>query len=718
MTTNRRARLRVAFDLIEYPPRDSNSTMTATETDNAASSTDTTRPVLEKGLVEQTRFEIRALLGEIADLAKTDVGIEKFAEGILNRVVSALAAVAGAIWTVDEDGELTLVYSLGMAKTGLANDVGRQRQHGLLLKKTLLGDESLLVGPQSVPADKKEAGNPTDYLLLLDLFRDGEKPKAIIEVFQRPGAGPTTQRGYARFLGQVSEIAGEYLKNRRLRQFTDQQDLWQQLERFFSHVHGSLDPQQTTYAIANEARRLLVCDRVSVAVGGRGGSRIKAVSGVDTVDNRSANISLLTRLAAAVTKAGEAVWYTGDTSSMPPQIEEVLQRYVDISHAKMVAVLPLTQSTPDDGPEDGRSQGKPRPIGALIIERMDDDRADEQFRHRGDVIARHSSAALANALQYDGLFLMPVWKALSGLQKLFLPKHLPKTTLVLAAVVAAVVALCVVPAELALQGQGKLQPTTRQEIYAETGGVVESVSVSHGKQVAANSELARLRNRDLDVQIAGLIGKRNTTREQISSLSQTMLREHRLSPERQHEIAGRLAQLKETAANLDHQLALYEQKKERLIVRSPIDGQVVTWQVHDRLIYRRVDRGQALMTVVDPSGDWELELLMPESRMGHVSQAFREAQKDGEDLTVTFTLATHPGEEFEGTVREIHAAADVRSDVGNSVLVKVAIDKNKLPDLRPGSAVTAKVNCGARPVGYVWFHDLINFVNSKVLFWF
>jgi len=286
MTTNRRARLRVACALIEYPPRDRTRIMTATPVDNAATSTDTARPVLEKGLVEQTRFEIRALLGEIAELSKSDVGIEQFAEGVLNRVISALAAVAGAIWTVGDNGELTLVYSLGMAKTGLASDPERQLQHSLLLKKTLAGDESLLVGPQSVPADKKEAGNPTDYLLLLDLFRNGQKPKAIIEVFQRPGGGPTTQRGYARFLAQVSEIAGEYLKDRRLRQFTDQQDLWQQLERFFAHVHSSLDPQETAYAIANEARRLLACDRVSVAVGAQNSSRITAVSGVDTVDNR------------------------------------------------------------------------------------------------------------------------------------------------------------------------------------------------------------------------------------------------------------------------------------------------------------------------------------------------------------------------------------------------------------------------------------------------
>ncbi len=37
-------------------------------------------------------------------------------------------------------------------------------------------------------------------------------------------------------------------------------------------------------------------------------------------------------------------------------------------------------------------------------------------------------------------------------------------------------------------------------------------------------------------------------------------------------------------------------------------------------------------------------------------------------------------------------------------------------DLRPGATVTAKVYCGRRSLGYVWFHDLLAFVQSRILF--
>ena len=50
------------------------------------------------------------------------------------------------------------------------------------------------------------------------------------------------------------------------------------------------------------------------------------------------------------------------------------------------------------------------------------------------------------------------------------------------------------------------------------------------------------------------------------------------------------------------------------------------------------------------------------------------------------------------------------------MLIKVAIDKSELPDLRPGAGVTAKVYCGRRPLGYVLLQDVIAFIQSRILF--
>ena len=120
------------------------------------------------------------------------------------------------------------------------------------------------------------------------------------------------------------------------------------------------------------------------------------------------------------------------------------------------------------------------------------------------------------------------------------------------------------------------------------------------------------------------------------------------------------------------------------------------------------------MTVVDPAGEWELELRVPERRMGHIAEAHRQLSQK---MRATFVLATHPGAKFEGRIIEIDRTASVRDEEGNTVLVRVAVDKSKLPELRDGSLVTARVHCGRRPLGYVIFHEVLETVQAKILFW-
>jgi hypothetical protein len=158
-------------------------------------------------------------------------------------------------------------------------------------------------------------------------------------------------------------------------------------------------------------------------------------------------------------------------------------------------------------------------------------------------------------------------------------------------------------------------------------------------------------------------------------------------------------------------------KKAKLEVRSPIDGQVVEWNLHEKLMGRPVSQGQVLMEVADPKGTWELEVRMPESKMGYISEAWTES---GGKLKVDFILATHPASPLEGQVEEIDPSAEVRGDEGNTVLVRVSFDQQMLratfPDPKIGAGVIAKVHCGRRSYAFVWLHDLIDFVRAKILF--
>src|SRR4029079_11838997 len=111
------------------------------------------------------------------------------------------------------------------------------------------------------------------------------------------------------------------------------------------------------------------CDRVSIGIVKGRKCVIEAISGQDTFDKRSNTVQLLNHLATAAVATGDAVWYTGDTSMMAPQVEEAVQDYVDECHSKAVAVVPLKEPHDTTDP-----LADPKVLGALIIEQIEDSR--------------------------------------------------------------------------------------------------------------------------------------------------------------------------------------------------------------------------------------------------------------------------------------------------------------------------------------------------------
>ena len=362
--------------------------------------------------VNQARRQIQSLVNEITQLTRQSVSPGEFYNEFLGRVVSALAAVGGVVWARNEEGQLALQYQINLHLANLHSNEDAQAAHGRLILKAMSSTEGMLVLPHSGTGDDENASNPTDFLLVLAPLRTDLEVVGVVEVFQRGDTGTEAQRGYLRFLLQMSELAADFLKSHQLRHFSDRQVLWSRLEDFTRAVHASLEPIDTAYTIANEGRRLIECDRVSVAI--RKGNRcvIEAVSGQDVFDKRSNTIRLLARLASAVTATGEAVWYTGDTRDMAPQVEEAFQEYVDESHSKTVAVLPLVRPRLDDEDDPEKARDAEPPVGALIVEQIEDSRMAPAMAQRVDVVCRHSSMAMANAMEHQSLFLMPVWRAI------------------------------------------------------------------------------------------------------------------------------------------------------------------------------------------------------------------------------------------------------------------------------------------------------------------
>ena len=360
------------------------------------------------------------------------------------------------------------------------------------------------------------------------------------------------------------------------------------------------------------------------------------------------------------------------------------------------------------------------PVGVLVAEWFSSTSFEGGRRARVELVADHGRVALSNALDHTSLPFFGLLDLLGRTRVLTTARNLPRTVAVAAAAVAAITALTLIPAELRLEGKGTLEPVHRRDVFAGIDGVVESIEswTVHGAEVKAGQHLATLRNTDLEVALTDVLGKKASSEEQLVSTRRALLEDNKISADEKTRMSGRAAQLQREIESLEAQRSLYEAKKRDLQVSSPIDGVIVTWQVRDRLILRPVEKGQVLMSVADKTGPWELEIHMPDDRLGHVNRAAVAAREQGRELNVDYVLATDPGTRHRGAVREIHEQAEVRGEAGNTVLLRVMIDpqQHEREELGAGATVTARVACGTRPLGYVWFHDVLAFIQSQILF--
>lgn len=681
--------------------------------------------------VQRAKFEIQSLVQEVVELSRSDIEPSAFFSAAMDKSVSALAAIGGVVWLLEENGAIKLEYQVNLRQTGLVEDEAAQQQHGRMLKQAIDKAEPILVPPHSGGEGDEGAGNPTPFLVVLAPIISDRGVEGVLEIFQRTGGRPTTQKGYLRFLMQISELAGEFVKNRRLKHFVTKQSLWEQLEAFTTLVHKALDSRETAYTIANEGRRLIGCDRVTVVLRKGTSYQVTAISGQDTFDKRSNVVRLLRDLATTVSRTGDDLWFTGDTSDLAPQVEKAVNAYVDESHTKQIAVLPLRESDKelDDTPKDKRDKKRENILGAVVIEQLVDSRPPEGMLQRIDVVRRHSATALTNAQEFENLFLLPLWRILGKTRVLVTARNLPKTIAAAIAITAAIVALATVPYDFNMVADAKLLPELRRDVFAEIDGQITEVPVRHGQHVKQGDLLAKMRSIELEQQTTQLLGEIDSTNQEIITArrqQQILSNSTQRDPSELVQVSGKLEQLNKTLTSLQNQQALLKEKEDKLTIASKINGRVLTWKVDQLIGNRTISKGQRLMEVADPTSDWQLEVYLPEAKMGHVVRHFQELRKKDPNakLDVSFILATHSAEHLNGQVEEIDTSAEVQGEKGNTVRMIVSFPQEDLKrlvndpanELKVGADAKAKVMCGKEPVGYVLLHDLFEFIQSRILF--
>src|SRR5581483_435397 len=171
-----------------------------------------------------------------------------------------------------------------------------------------------------------------------------------------PNRPPAAQQGLLQFVIRMASLASAYTRNQQLRQMSGQQQVWIQIETFSRQIHASLNPTEVAYLVANDGRRLVEADRISVALRTGRKSEVLAISGADVVEKRSNLVQLMRALFDSVLDWGEELVYTGTKDdALPPAVLHALDNYLAESNSKLLVVLPLKDECEETNKKKSRS---------------------------------------------------------------------------------------------------------------------------------------------------------------------------------------------------------------------------------------------------------------------------------------------------------------------------------------------------------------------------
>lgn len=535
------------------------------------------------------------------------------------------------------------------------------------------------------------------------------------------------------FLEQMCGYGSRFIEGKR-RNLGDQADLknqfWTDFEQFSLRLQRSLVEQEVADAAASDARSLLGADRVSVVTRKGRSVRVRAVSGQSSVNPRANLIAAMNKLATRVIEMGETLIYTGKVEGLAPQIEEPLAAFVQESGSRMVMMVPTFETEEmvrKQGEEADRDRKKKRvkATGCIVIEQIAESEPLPQLEQRAELIADHVGAAIWNARQHGRIFGLSIWKLIGTALEWFKGRKLMITTAVLAAIAIASAALTLIKLDYPVTAEGKLMPIEQHAVFATWDGVItrEGLKVNGDEEVKKGQILVVLENDELEGQIEEakasvrkyeqlVIGKR-------AEIVQSELSIPKLSDEEKPQSLANIERMRVEQRGIEGDLEIARQqvinletrKEEKLTIRAQADGRIPNFQLRQLLEDRPVRQGDHLFDIMNDNGDWHMEILLQEKRMGHLLRAQREAAAKNEsvELPGRFTMATQPDAKFECHLTKVATRSTTDTELGTVFeLNAVANEGQTLPEKRIGAEVTVKIYCGQSTLFYWCFGDVVD----------
>lgn len=679
---------------------------------------------------------------EVARLAGSDLSPASFFQDFLTKVLAGIEAPAGAIWLRTPQGFLQLQCQTNLEAVNLDKHKGGRQSHNELLRQAFQMAKPMLLEPYGTTGIQEgpPAGNPTEFVVHIAPIQMEKETVGLVEVWQDPRWDARIQRTCLGYLVQMAGYASGYVRNQQGRKLAGQEQVWAQLESFARDIHNSLDPTRVAFHIANEGRRLIGCDRLSVATVEAKKCKIEAVSGSDVVEKRSNLIQLMRALVDSVLKWGEKLVYQGTKDdSLPPDVLTALDDYLAESNSKLLVLLPLRDERQKDKPGPARS--------ALLMENFETPEAVQPLIDRLEVVGRHATSALYNSVEMRRIPLGWVWRPVAKVQDGLGGKTKAIVTLIAAAVAALAVAMVVVPYPLKMDANGQMLPIERQKIYAPHPGHIRQFLVEPNSTFGVGQSLVLMEDQELG-------SKLNALNEEINSLERMEAAlQARYNASRDY--SEQLKTTQEIGKYSAQRKAKISERRELVRINNCVENrpgwfyvtappfaqrraaaQLPHWTVLDtdfreNLTNKYVKPSDPILRLGDARGAFEVELKIPQKHIGQVLRAFNPDEADPK-LFVDLLLTSDPTRTFKGVLYRSNVAGEAtpnRDDHNESapvVIAYVSLDDPAIPEDQrvprelfvTGVEVHSKIRCGNHPMGYSLFYGLWEFLYEKVVFFF
>ena len=440
------------------------------------------------------------------------------------------------------------------------------------------------------------------------------------------------------------------------------------LVEMFSRTGDADTFKRSLFTLATELEKFFGCQRVAIGTGTNHTCRVHAVSGMSSEEKRTLGFSQLGSAMREAIALGEImVW--------PGQDDLIKEVVVSANHDDLLPsfksgrliVAPLRH----DASGFSGALALLWPAGSPPVNRR---------TYRLICACQPHLSALVSFLDKakPGAFLAEILKFWRG--------GLTKRITAVVGAVAFVIAL-LFPVTYRVPADCRVQPVMRRTVAAPFENLLHRSYVKPGDSVEEGQILAELDGREIRVGLAESIAAQSAALKKRDN-AMVLADPSNLQ----------MAQLEADRLLLEVQRLQF--RSENLIIRSPITGVVITGDL-ERSEGVPVTAGQKLFEIA-PLDRMLLEIAIPETAIRHVEKG----------MPVSLRLESNSGKNWVTTLGMVHPVSEITD--GRNVFTGEAFLANEDEVLRPGMKGSVRIESRKKPLGWIFFHGLWDFIRLKL----